>query len=132
MKKTLGPIAISVAALLLFAFAASAQDVIKVDQFGRSNEEDEMARLDNFTIQLQNTPDMTGYIIVYGSKTGRRSEASVIIKRQVKYLVKQRGIDPKRIKAKNGGIKGKGSTELWMVREGASPPKAPSLSEQVN
>jgi len=38
------------------------------DEFGDINCEDEMARLDNFAIQLQNEPAAKGVMIFYGGR----------------------------------------------------------------
>ena len=40
----------------------------KVDEFENINCEDEMARLDNFAVQLNNEPGSTGYVIFYGGR----------------------------------------------------------------
>ena len=47
----------------------------KFDEFGDINCEDEMARLDNFAIQLQNEPCTKGVIIFYGGRTFQRTIA---------------------------------------------------------
>ncbi len=39
-------------------------DVFWLDRFGRISWEDEKARLDNFAIQLNNQPEMIGYVYV--------------------------------------------------------------------
>ena len=45
-----------------------AKTAIKLDEFGRTNECDAGARLDNFFTNLQNNPTASGYIIVYQAK----------------------------------------------------------------
>ena len=57
--------------------SASPKTPRKFDEFGDLNCEDEMARLDNFAIQLQNSSSDTGYIIFYGGRRfrGRSAEA---------------------------------------------------------
>ena len=94
----------------------------KIDEYGAENEESEMARLDNFTIELQNDPSAQGYIIAYGGKKSKPADTKVIIDRMRNYLVKTRGIDPPRIVTQNGGAKEDPTYQLWLVPPGASIP----------
>ena len=64
----------------------------KFDEFGDINCEDEMARLDNFAIQLQQEPSWRGYIIFYGGRRFRGrlprvGEAAARAGRMKPYLV---------------------------------------------
>ena len=96
----------------------------KFDEFGAINAEDEMARLDNFAIGLQNDPSATGYIIVYGGRKSRKGYAATGIKRMLTYLVKQRGMDTERIKTIDGGLREEPTGELWLTPSGAVAPTA--------
>ena len=49
--------------------------------------EDEKSRLDNFAIQLQNQPDVKGYIIVYAGKESCAVEAQTRALRAKNWLV---------------------------------------------
>ena len=123
MKKIITTFFFAATMIAVFALAASAQNASKFDEYGAVNTEDEMARLDNFTISLQNIPGATGYIIVYGGRKSRVGDAKAVIKRTLNYLTKMRGMDAARIKAIDGGLKELPSRELWIVPEGAPPPK---------
>src|SRR5215210_443882 len=73
------------------------QPYTKFDEFGDVNCEDEMARLDNFVIQLQANPHTKGAIIYYGGKTfrgrlPRRGESTARAARLKSYLVLRRGV----------------------------------------
>jgi hypothetical protein len=46
----------------------------KVDEYGAINCEDEMARLDNYAIELQNDPSAQAVVIVYGGRRGTRRD----------------------------------------------------------
>lgn len=128
MKKIITTFFFAASVIAVFALAASAQDPSMFDEYGAVNTEDEMVRLDNFTIALQNSPVDTGYIIVYGGRKSRVGDAKAVIKRTLNYLTKMRGIDAARIKAIDGGLKKLPSHELWVVPEGATPPKpAPTI-----
>jgi len=56
---------------------------------------DEKARLDNFAIQLQQQPGMTGYYAIWGSCEGEGQKRA---DRAVDYLVNIRGVDASRIR----------------------------------
>ena len=94
----------------------------KIDEYGDVNEEDEMARLDNFAIQLMSSPGEQGYVIVYTGKTGKTGESKTAVERARTYLVKTRGLDSSRIVTVDGGKKDKPTRELWIVPAGAAPP----------
>jgi hypothetical protein len=80
----------------------------RFDEFPSRAFDDDKARLDAFAIELQNNPDAQGYIIMYqgtdrNSMRNRRVE--VLSKRTLDYLVKARGIDPRRIQIVNWGTR---------------------------
>ena len=99
----------------------------KFDEFGDIKCEDEMARLDNFAIQLQHEPQAKGVIIFYGGKTFRgklpkRGEAEARAARLKPYLVGRRGIPTNQVIVINGGYAEEWRAELWVVPPGASMP----------
>jgi hypothetical protein len=99
----------------------------KFDEFGDIHCEDEMARLDNFAIQLQNEPKARGVIIFYGGKTfrgklPRRGEAEARAARLKPYLVQRRGIPAQQVTVINGGYAQSWHAELWIVPAGGSMP----------
>lgn len=101
----------------------------KFDEFGNVTCEDELARLDNFTSELQNNAEAQGYIIVYGGRRGRRNEAKARAARMRFYLVRNRGLDAKRIITLDGGYREALTSELWVVRRGEPAPlPSPTVS----
>jgi hypothetical protein len=107
----------------------------KFDEFGDVCCEDEKARLDNFANELQNNPEVQGYIVFYGGKRHkypychssrlmlpRRGEAEARAARLKPYISETRGIDPHRIMVVNGGYHDQWAAELWIVPKGANPP----------
>ena len=97
----------------------------RFDEFDSLAFDDDKARLDAFAIELQNNPDSQGYIILYQGtdRVSRRSRnADNISKRTLDYLVKVRGVDPRRIVITNGGSRPKTRYELWVIPPGAQPP----------
>ena len=103
----------------------------KTDSFGAINCEDEMARLDNFAIELQNAPDAQGYILLYGGRRDtKRDEIQIRGARMKSYLVTRR-IDSGRIQLLDGGHQENFTIELWLVPRGASAPAAtPTVDER--
>ncbi len=87
----------------------------KFDEFGNITCEDELARLDAFTMELLSNPNLQGYIIVYGGRRGRRSEAKARAARMKFYLVRVRGLDAQRILTMDGGYREELSGELWLM-----------------
>jgi hypothetical protein len=98
----------------------------QIDAFGRLGHCDWTARLDNFAIELQNSPAAKGYIVSYSSPE-KQYFASHQSRVSRHYLVETRGLDASRIIAVDGGLRPDlkaGLTELWFVPEGAEPPVA--------
>ena len=123
-----------IALILIFVGSTHAQDdrnrplipgkdfiLDRFDHFGNVAWEDEMARLDNFAIALQNDPQMIGYIIVYGSKIGCAGEAQRRGIRAKKYLVERRGIDWNRVIWKDAGYLDQSEVLLEGQCRGAEP-----------
>ena len=109
----------------------------KFDEYGAICSEDEMARLDNLAIALQNNPEFQAYVIFYGgrcyssceddyprhrSRRPRKGEAEARAARIKPYLVDSRGLEPDRIFVLNGGHRESWTAELWIVPKGAKPP----------
>ncbi len=93
----------------------------KFDEYGNIRFNDEKARLDNYAIQLQNSPGSEGYIIAYGSCAG---EGQSRADRAKNYLVNTRGIEAGRIVTIDGGCRSDLTVELWIVPTGADKPAA--------
>ena len=86
--------------------------------------DDQKARLDNLAVELQNDPTTTTYLIAYGGRTSPAGYADRLLARARDYLVAQRGIDGARITLMNGGFREDDCVEVWIVPQGAAPPKA--------
>ena len=119
-------------------------EAMLVDKFGDVCCEDEMARLDNFAIAVQNNPDAQAYIVFYGGRRHsfpscqrgqqrlpRHGEAEARVARLRKYLVLRRGLDSNRIVVVNGGYRQQWEAELWIVpKDSASPTPTPTINAQ--
>src|SRR4051812_20274515 len=94
----------------------------KFDEIGEVQRDDEKARFDVFAIELQNSPGSQGYIIGYGGSNKRYGTGQQRAQRARDYVVTTRGIDASRIVVLDGGQRTTGSTQLWLVPPGATPP----------
>lgn len=101
---------------------AGNQSALLIEEYGDINYEDEIARLDNFAIELQNEPNAKAYIIIYRSRRdppGLNHRHGFMMKH---YLVDIRGINPERIVIVEGGARSCMSVELWHLPAGAASP----------
>ena len=92
--------------------------------------DDQKARLDNLAVELQNDPTTTAYIFAYGGKTGPAGQGDKLLTRARDYLINHRGIDASRLVTSIGGFRERDSVEVWLVPQGATPPK-PSPTVQA-
>lgn len=95
----------------------------RFDEFPSVAFDDDKARLDNLAIELQNNPGATGYVIAYAGRNRRAGEADRMTKRAADYLSTTRGISRDRIVVINGGYRDANTFELWLVPQGADPPR---------
>ncbi len=139
--------------LCFFIFASTVfaqQEASKFDEMGQLPCDAAKAHLDNFAIQLQSDPTVTGYIIFYGGKSyhhliynkrtkqyvgaqllPRPGEAKARIDQWISYLTDSRGIDKRRLEVIDGGYREEPTIEYWLVPSGAKPPTpTPTLTEK--
>jgi hypothetical protein len=95
----------------------------KFDEVGPVRFDDEKARLDNYVIELQNSPGEQGYIIGYGGDERHAPTGAQRAQRARDYVVITRGIDASRIVIIDGGKRPKTILQLWLVPPGATPPR---------
>jgi hypothetical protein len=95
----------------------------RFDEFPSVAYDDDKARLDNLAIELQNSPGSTGYVIAYAGRGRRAGHADRMGRRALDYLVTTRGIDSGRVVFINGGTRERDTYELWIVPQGAEPPR---------
>lgn len=101
-----------------------------VDKFGVVNYEDEMARLDNYYVELNNNPNAVGFIVVYGGRVNKFGEFKERVKRLQTYI-KERKYDPNRIKVIQGGFREKFEFEFWVSPTKKSfPPLTPTIEAE--
>ncbi|HLM00337.1 MAG TPA: hypothetical protein VK400_04720 [Pyrinomonadaceae bacterium] len=97
----------------------------RCDVFESTSFDDDKYRFDNCVIQLRNRPDAQLYIIIYQGTdrlSRARTTADLVRRRTMDYLVRTRGVDPRRIQIIMGGTRPRTSLELWIVPPGASLP----------
>jgi hypothetical protein len=122
--------------VMIFALGVSASTPLQQDRhfddFGDINCEDEMARLDNFAIQLQREPNAKGLIVFYGGRRFRgrlpkRGEAAARAARLKPYLVQRRGVPADQVIVADGGYDEVWHAMLWIVPAGVSLPTPNSI-----
>ncbi len=104
---------------------------LKFDEFGSVGHCDLTARLDNLTIQVQNTPRSKAYIVAYGPE----ASATVNLENIKYYLVHTRGLQPNRIGTIYGGRNNdlhQPKFELWIVPKGARPPEPEKYETNID
>lgn len=117
-------------AINLFAFSLIAQNTphtVLADEFGRIIEEDLMARLDSFIVQLQNDPNSRGYIHSWGVKqTLDRNERRIKSYLRTRRFpanqftfVRGEGFETEYV---NGGPSDPPRFKFWLVPAGSDPP----------
>jgi hypothetical protein len=100
-------------------------EAVRCDIFESRAFDDDKARFDNCVIELQNRPDSQLYIIVYQGQDRLSTTTNTADKlsiRTLDYLVKTRGVDPRRISIVNWGTRPKTTFEIWIIPPGAQPP----------
>lgn len=98
---------------------------VACDQFESRSADDDKARFDNCAIQVQNTPDAQLYVIIHQGTDKRSMTVNTydkLSRRTLDYLVRNRGVDPRRIQILKGSPAARSSYEIWIVPPGAEPP----------
>jgi hypothetical protein len=101
-------------------------EAMRCDEFESRAFDDDKARFDNCVLQLQGSPDAQLYIIIYQGTdkiSMTRNTYDKLSKRTLDYLVKTRGVDPRRISIVKGtSSRPKSTYEIWFVPPGAPLP----------
>ncbi len=84
---------------------------------------EDKANFDNFAVALQEDPTATGYVIVYNGRRSRPARLNTLVNRSRDYVVNTRNIDRSRITVIQGGTREADTIELWLVPQGAPPPR---------
>ncbi len=113
--------AAALAAFLVLTLSASAQT--KIDEFGYSNAEQSMARIDNFLVALQNSPSSQGYIIVYGPRSPKKGELRAHIEQMPVYYFNFRRFDASRITIVEGGYRDSNTVTITFWSTAPDDPK---------
>ena len=116
------------ALLLALTAAAAAQDtappnpIMDRDTFGDIPLRDMSGPLDNFAIELKNSPEQRLFFILYGGRRGCRGHARWRGEAWKDYLVKRHGIAPERVVLRYGGYREDFSSDYFFVPPGAREP----------
>lgn len=99
------------------------------DSYGNIKFEDEMARLDNFAIQLTTEPLSSGYILTSAGKETFENEAAERLDRARSYLLNVRGIDSNRVITVDCGFTEGLTTKLFIAPLSVDPPTCSVIQE---
>jgi hypothetical protein len=108
-------------------------EATKFDEFGSLGHCDLTARLDNFTITLQETPSSTGHIVYYGPDDDGAAKGT--LGNLSDYLVNMRGLAEDRITTMYGGVNDdlkQPRIQLWIVPAGAVTPEPVKYKNALN
>jgi len=97
----------------------------RCDDFPVGSHDEDKARFDNCVIQVQNTPDAQLYVIIYPGTDRRSTTVNTYDKTSkfmLDYMVKTRGLDPRRMQIVKGPDRQTTTYVLWVVPPGATPP----------
>ena len=101
-------------------------EAFRCDEFESIAFDDDKARFDNCVLQLQGNPDAQLYLIIYQGTdkiSMTRNTYDKLSRRTLDYLVKTRGVDPRRISIVKGpSNRLKTTYEIWFVPPGAPLP----------
>jgi hypothetical protein len=124
---------IAVLVFLLFAgvvvtFAStSSRKLIETRSYDHGWEAD-MAALDLLATNLQNEPNSTGYIFIYGAMRGYRNDVAIRMECMKNYMLQRRGIPDYRLRVVNGGYREYTMIELWVApHESVAPVPRPMV-----
>ena len=92
-----------------------------IDEFGELPPDQESQRIAAAAASMGETNDKL-FIIVYAGRTSVRGYTSATLKRALTELAKTE-IEPTRIRTVDGGFREQPGFELWLVPEGAEPPR---------
>lgn len=93
----------------------------KVDEFGDLPEKDETGKLDSIVNYLGQSPDRV-YLIGYAGRNNVRGYAGEVLRRMKAYIAKS-GAVYNRVIAIDGGFRDLPAYEIWIVPNGAIPPR---------
>lgn len=96
---------------------------VKFDEFGDVYWSDLIARLDNFAVELQNSPTTRGHMIFYRSRRDLPGLSSRYAGAAQSYMLDLRSVDPAQLTVVDGGARDCVGGELWIVPAGAAMPK---------
>ncbi|MCU1287835.1 MAG: hypothetical protein JWN60_64 [Acidobacteria bacterium] len=134
--------------LLSGNISARRDEFVMFDQLQSYNCEDFMARLDNFMNALSNDGTSRGFIVVYEGRYSeyvynkkkegklksflpRFSESAFRVHLMQNYMINFRRFPKEKVLFISGGFRENHTVELWVVPNGANPPKATPTLESM-
>jgi hypothetical protein len=120
MRVALKALALICLTLMPVRGASPTDNSRRIDEYGAITCEDEMARLDNFAIEVRSYAEGHAVVIVYGGRRDtKRDEMQARMAYVRHYLTTDRGIDRERVEVFNGGFREHFTVELYVIPTGA-------------
>lgn len=110
----------------LQAISAQAPKAEIIDQFGRINCDDFLARIDNFFVQIKSRPNSMGYAVIYRKKDSLF--AGLLPERFLLDTISNWKLDRTRLTIVRGEERDETEIEFWVVPEGAEKPRFPEAA----
>lgn len=108
------------------AVVEKSKELRKFAELGKASPEEQNSKLEDFFSELMTDPSATGYIFAYSPKDAPTTAKLFLKKAQAKAAEVQ--FDQSRLITKEGGIKPAFAVEMWIVPDGAVPPKPNPLA----
>jgi hypothetical protein len=84
--------------------------------------ENDSAVLDDAAIMLQTDPSLQAYVVVYAGRSSPKNMALRRADHLRRYLVDEKGVEPGRVIAVDGGVRNELFAEIWLSERDAGPP----------
>lgn len=107
-------------------------DAQRLGNYGDLTFELEKDRLAGFAKKLRSMPDEQGYIIVYGGRCGKETQALERAERAKEWLINKHGIDASRIVTIDGGYREALMTEIFIGPVDATLPELESSVQPLD
>ena len=109
------------AGVVVSSASTSSRKLVEMRSFDHGWEAD-MAALDLLAKTLQDEPNSTGYIFIYGAMRGYRNDVARRTECMKNYMLQRRGIPDDCLRVVNGGYRKYTVIELWVAPHGSLAP----------
>ena len=129
---------------LIFCISAFSQEAVKMQEFEDTVCEDFLSRMDGVIAESQNNPSATIYVFVYEGRelkyNNRKNKMEKVLPafgsakvkiNSMKIFIERRGISIETFTFIEAGFRENLTVEMWVVPNGATPPKPSPTLEKI-